>query len=91
MAYQSIWYFTDLPDKIVDIIEEDLKDNFDPFLQDSKIGGGGAEAPPRSGQPTTSPLRNGVANTGGGGVGAGPVYNAGSGGSGIVIIRYALS
>ena len=40
MAYQSIWYYTGLPDKIVDIIEEDLKENFDPHLQDSKVGQG---------------------------------------------------
>lgn len=40
MAYQSIWYFTNLPEKIVDIIEEDLCNNFDNVLQDSKVGNG---------------------------------------------------
>ena len=40
MAFQSIWYFTDLNPKIIDIIEEDLKDNFDPHLQDSRVGEG---------------------------------------------------
>jgi predicted 2-oxoglutarate/Fe(II)-dependent dioxygenase YbiX len=40
LAFQSIWYFTNLPDKIVDILEEDLAENFDPQLQDSKIGEG---------------------------------------------------
>ena len=40
MAFQSIWYFTDIPNKIIDIIEEDLAENFDPQLQDSKVGGG---------------------------------------------------
>jgi len=40
LAYQSIWYYTNLPNKIIDIIEEDLKDNFDPQLQDSKVGDG---------------------------------------------------
>ena len=40
MAFQSIWYYTNLPDKIVDIIEEDLAENFDPQLQDSQVGGG---------------------------------------------------
>ena len=39
MAYQSIWYFTDIPDKIVDIIEEDLTENFDPQMADSKLHG----------------------------------------------------
>lgn len=40
MAYQSIWYFTNIPNKIIDVIEEDLKDNFDLQLQDSKVGEG---------------------------------------------------
>lgn len=40
MAYQSIWHFTNIPDKIIDIIEEDLKDNFDTQLIDSRVGGG---------------------------------------------------
>jgi PKHD-type hydroxylase len=40
LAYQSIWYFSEIPNKIIDIIEEDLKDNFDSHLQDSKIGDG---------------------------------------------------
>ena len=40
MAFQSIWYFTNLPNKVIDIIEEDLKDNFDSLLQDSRIGEG---------------------------------------------------
>ena len=29
MAFQSVWYFTDLPKKVVDIIVEDLSENFD--------------------------------------------------------------
>ena len=40
MAFQSIWYFTNLPDKIVDIIEEDLAENFDQQLEDSRVGAG---------------------------------------------------
>ena len=28
MAYQSIWYYTDLPEKVVDLIEEDLAEKF---------------------------------------------------------------
>ena len=40
MAFQSIWYYTNIPDKIIDIIEEDLKDNFDSELQDSRVGEG---------------------------------------------------
>ena len=37
MAYQSIWYFTDLPDKVVNLIEEDLTETFDPQMQDSRV------------------------------------------------------
>lgn len=37
MAFQSIWYFTDLPKKVVDIIEEDLSENFDESMVDSQI------------------------------------------------------
>ena len=40
MAYQSIWFQTELNQKIIDIIEEDLKDNFDTQLQDSRVGEG---------------------------------------------------
>ena len=39
MALQSVWYFTDIPEKIVDIIEEDLSENFDGQMADSKLGG----------------------------------------------------
>lgn len=38
MSYQSIWYYTNLPNKIIDIIEEDLKEFFDYDLHDSSIG-----------------------------------------------------
>lgn len=40
MAFQAIWYYTNIPDKIVDILEEDLVNNFDPQLQDSRVGDG---------------------------------------------------
>ena len=39
MAYQSIWYYTDLPEDIVDIIERDLTENFDQQMGDSKLHG----------------------------------------------------
>ena len=39
MAYQSIWYFTDLPEKVVNLIEEDLADTFDSQMGDSKLHG----------------------------------------------------
>jgi len=40
LAYQSIWYYTEIPNKIIETIEEDLSENFDSQLQDSKVGGG---------------------------------------------------
>ena len=39
MAYQSVWYYTGLPEKVVDLIEEDLTENFDPQMQDSRLMG----------------------------------------------------
>lgn len=40
MALQSIWYYTNLPNKIIETIEEDLAENFDQQLQDSRVGDG---------------------------------------------------
>ena len=57
MAYQSIWYFTDLPDKIIDTIEEDLTETFDPQMADSKLHGDALNKEKRNSQnawiPTT--------------------------------------
>jgi PKHD-type hydroxylase len=39
MAFQSVWYFTDLPEKVVNIIQEDLSENFDDRMMDSRIEG----------------------------------------------------
>lgn len=39
MAYQSIWYFTDIPENIVDTIEQDLEVNFDANMSESRIEG----------------------------------------------------
>lgn len=40
MAHQSIWTFSDLPEKVIDIVEEDLTNKFDHQLRESLIGGG---------------------------------------------------
>lgn len=40
MAFQSIWYYTNLPNKVIDVIEEDLVEYFDDQLQDSRVGEG---------------------------------------------------
>ena len=39
MAYQTIWYFTELPEDIVDILDKDLYNNFDCEMKDSKLHG----------------------------------------------------
>ena len=39
MAFQSIWYFTNLPEEVVEIIEKDLSINFDGQMGDSKLHG----------------------------------------------------
>jgi predicted 2-oxoglutarate/Fe(II)-dependent dioxygenase YbiX len=41
MAFQTLWYQTDLPKNIIETIEEDLK-VFDEQAQDSSIGNGGS-------------------------------------------------
>ncbi len=57
MAYQSIWYFTDLPEDIVNIIERDVADTFDEQMQDSKLHGDALNKDKRNSQnawiPTT--------------------------------------
>ena len=39
MAFQSVWYFSDLPAEIVEIIESDLSANFDDAMGDSRLMG----------------------------------------------------
>jgi|TARA_B100000035_G_scaffold217621_1_gene186610 PKHD-type hydroxylase len=39
MAFQSIWYYTDLPKDVVDIIEKDLTEKFGSEMGDSKLYG----------------------------------------------------
>ena len=39
MAYQSIWYYTGLPEDIVESIERDVSENFDNQMGDSKLHG----------------------------------------------------
>ena len=57
MAYQSIWYYTDLPEKVVDLIEEDLSEKFEPQMVDSKLYGDALNKEKRNSQnawiPTT--------------------------------------
>lgn len=57
MAYQSIWYFSDLPEKVIDIIERDLTDSFDNQMADSRLYGDALNKEKRNSQnawiPTT--------------------------------------
>lgn len=39
MAFQSVWYFTDIPQEVVEILEKDLNDKFESEMKDSRVGG----------------------------------------------------
>ena len=39
MALQSVWYYTNLPEDIVEIIEKDISNNFDDQMADSRLHG----------------------------------------------------
>ena len=39
MAFQSVWYYSDLPEEVVDIIEKDLSIKFDQEMGDSRLMG----------------------------------------------------
>lgn len=39
MAFQSVWYFTDLPENVVEIIEHDLTKQFEEQMNDSRLAG----------------------------------------------------
>ena len=57
MAFQSVWYYTDLPEDIVDIIERDVSETFDEQMGDSKLHGDSLNKEKRNSQnawiPTT--------------------------------------
>lgn len=48
MAFQSMWYFTDIPKNIIDTIEEDLADQFDKQLELSKLANDNLDTSRRS-------------------------------------------
>ena len=39
MAYQSIWYFSDLPKDVVEILDRDLYTRFDNEMDESRLHG----------------------------------------------------
>ena len=61
MALQSVWYYTNLPDKIIDIIEEDLSDNFEDKMGDSKLYGDALNKEKRNSQNAWIPTTHWVA------------------------------
>lgn len=61
MAYQFVWYFTDLPEKVVDIIEDDLKDKFDTKMEESLLYGASVNKDKRNSQSTWVPTSHWIA------------------------------
>lgn len=55
MAYQSIWYYTDLPEDVVNIVERDLTAKFDSSMADSRIHGDELNKEKRNSQNTWIP------------------------------------
>ena len=57
MAFQSVWYFSDIPEDIVTILEKDLKSTFDQEMGDSRLMGDALNKDKRNSQnawvPTT--------------------------------------
>ena len=60
MAYQSIWYYTDLPEKVVDLLAEDLTEKFDPQMQDSRLHGDSLNKEKRNSQNAWIPTEHWV-------------------------------
>ena len=57
MAFQSVWYYTELPQDVIEIIERELSEQFDPQMEDSKLHGDALNKEKRNSQnawiPTT--------------------------------------
>jgi PKHD-type hydroxylase len=57
MAFQSVWFFSDLPEEVVEIVEKDLAIKFDGQMADSKLHGDALNKEKRNSQnawiPTT--------------------------------------
>ena len=60
MAFQSIWYFTDLPSKVVDILDEDLAEKFESSMNDSRVMGDALNKEKRNSQNTWIPTNHWV-------------------------------
>ena len=60
MAYQSVWYMTDLPAKVVDLIAEDLTEKFDGQMADSRLHGDALNKEKRNSQNAWIPTQHWV-------------------------------
>lgn len=60
MAFQSIWYYTNLPSDIINIIEKDVQ-QFDPQLQESKLWGDAVDKDKRNSKNAWIPTTHWVA------------------------------
>ena len=61
MAHQSIWYFTDIPKDVVNILDKDLYDNFDYKMKDSKLHGDDLNKEKRNSKNTWIPTTHWIA------------------------------
>jgi len=61
MAFQSVWYYTSLPENIVELIESDLAENFDEQMADSRLHGDALNKDKRNSQNTWIPTAHWVA------------------------------
>jgi len=55
MAYQSIWYFTDLPEDVVDIVAKDLSEHSEGLMYESRLHGDVLNKDKRNSQNTWAP------------------------------------
>ena len=61
MAFQSVWYYTNLPEDIVEIIERDLEENYDYQMADSRLHGDALNKEKRNSQNAWIPTEHWVA------------------------------
>ena len=55
MAFQTVWYYSDIPEEIVNIIERDLSVNYDSDMSDSYLHGGAIDKEKRNSKNTWVP------------------------------------
>jgi|TARA_B100000035_G_scaffold188284_1_gene160752 PKHD-type hydroxylase len=61
MAFQSIWYFTDLPKEVIELIQTDLSKTFDERMVDSRVQGNDLNKEKRNSKNTWIPTNHWVA------------------------------